>query len=83
MDRRDAIKALGALASSAGLTVAPLTAREAEKVELIVLRSPGSMSCHAMENLKEAWVRAVAGTALESTRTIVLDDGITIDLIRG
>jgi hypothetical protein len=82
MDRRDALKALTLLAGSTGLTVTPVTTREAGGVELVVLKAKGRLSAAMQLHLRDSWTAGVQGTALEQTRAIIVDDALEIEFVR-
>jgi hypothetical protein len=83
MDRRDALKSLAALAGATGLTVTPVTTREATEVTLMILRPKGLISQEACARLREGWVLGCVGTALEHVRTIVINDDVQVEFVRG
>lgn len=83
MDRRDALKALGSVAAGAGLTVTPVTTKDAERVSLIVMKLQGRLSDAMRQNLRSSWRLAVAGTDLEHVKMVVLEDGMDLEFVRG
>jgi hypothetical protein len=91
MERRDALKSLAALAGATGLSVTPVTARDAEAdwsvatrghVELILLKVNSAITAEASMRLKAGWERAVDGTALKGVKTVVVDEGIEVEFVR-
>lgn len=83
MERRDALKALGTLAAATGMSVSPVTARDAEAVEIVVLRPVRDMSEEDTRRLREAWAAAVNGTSLEHARLVVVTPDVAIEFVRG
>ena len=82
MDRREALKSLTALAGATGASVTPVTTREADGVEVVLLKVKGRCSHDTMERLRETWLQAVADTALAKTKVLVLDDGLEVEFVR-
>jgi hypothetical protein len=73
----ETLSALSVIAS-----VTPVTMREAAGAALIVLRLPEYVSIDAVERLNRAWTDAMVGTPLEGVRTVVLQAGIDIEILR-
>jgi hypothetical protein len=82
MNRRDALKSLTALAGAAGITVTPVTTHEAAAVSLVVLKTEKKMSAQQCAALREMWTAACEGTALQHVKTIVLPDGLNVEIVR-
>lgn len=79
MDRRDALKSLVAIP---GLTVTPVTVKEADEAALIVLKTPDHMTQEGAARLKTYWDHAVEGTPLQGVRTVVVHGDVDIEVIR-
>jgi hypothetical protein len=82
MDRRDALKSLAALAGATGISVTPVTTREATDVSLMILRCDHRLSVAERQHLKEAWLQVCEGTDLQGVKTAVLDCGVYVDIVR-
>lgn len=82
MDRREALKSLAGIVSATGMSVAPVTARDAERCELVVLRVNGHASDNMVARLREYWKHAVDGTALQDVKTVVLDGSVDVEFVR-
>lgn len=82
MDRREALKSLTALAGATGLTVSPVTTREAEGVALVLLKVNGRCSDETCKRLHADWLAAVEGTALAQTKALVIADGLEVEFVR-
>jgi hypothetical protein len=78
MDRRDALKSLAGL----GLTITPLTTHDADRAEVLVLKSPGPLSVEMVERLKSLLPEALKGTAFENIKILVLADGCSLEVVR-
>jgi hypothetical protein len=78
MDRRDALKSLAGL----GLTITPLTTHDADRAEVLVVKSPGPMSLEMAERLRNLLPEALKGTAFENIRILVLADGCSLEVLR-
>lgn len=81
MDRREALKALTAMAAGSNLTLTPITTRDADGLQLVVLRVSRNDLRHT-QLLFESWQTAVAGTALADVRVIVIPHGMELELMR-
>jgi hypothetical protein len=65
-----------------GLTVTPVTTTDMQGVELVLLKVPGRLRPKAAQQLDQAWRAAVKGTHLEHARTLILDQGTTVEFAR-
>lgn len=83
MNRRAALQSLTVLAGAAGLTVSPVTTHEATDVALVILKTDTYMSVEQCVRLREAWEAACVGTALQPVNTIVLEGGLSVEIVRG
>lgn len=82
MERRDALKALSTLAGATGMTVTPVTVKDAEHVALVILKPKGLMSGDGHKHLAEYWTRAVEGTPLQDVRAVVVGEDIDVEFVR-
>jgi hypothetical protein len=82
MDRRDALKSLAAFAGSAGMTVAPLTVKDAEHVALVVFKSARYIDHATAERIKLVWEEGMKGTPLDGVKALVLGDGLDVEFVR-
>ena len=83
MDRRDALKALAGVVGATGMTVTPVTTQDAHGVEVVLIKCKrGAPSLDTIDRLRESWTAGVAGTALETTKVLVFDDSMDIELVR-
>ncbi len=82
MNRRDALKSLTALAGAAGITVTPITAHAATDVTLVILRTDRILCADECRHLEQVWTAVCQGTALQHVKTIVLSDGIEVEIVR-
>lgn len=81
MDRRDALKALSAIAVASGLTVTPVTTLDVQGVELVLIKAKGLISGETAKRISQYWQQGVQGTALEHTRVVVLSDGLEVEFV--
>jgi hypothetical protein len=81
IDRRSALKSLGALAAAIGITVQPITARDATDAVLLVLTCRNPLTAHGVERLRETLTAGLKGTPLEHVRIVVLPDDLKLELI--
>lgn len=81
MNRRDALKSLALVAGAAGLTVTPVTTQDAQGVELVLLKTREMLDDEQVARLLSSWQACVAGTALETVRTLILD-GVDVEVVR-
>jgi hypothetical protein len=65
-----------------GLTVTPVTMTELAGVELVLLKTPRRLSTREARQLDQAWRAAVKGTVLERARSLILDQGTTVEFAR-
>lgn len=82
MDRREALTTLTALAAGTGLTITPVTTRQADGVQLVVFKSVAHLSDHHVERIRDTWAAVTRGTALEGTKCAVLMPGLEMELVR-
>lgn len=83
MNRREALTSLAALAGAVGITVTPVTTREAEAATLTILRTDRLLSREQSARLKALWEDACIGTDLEHVKTIVVSGDVTVEIVRG
>jgi hypothetical protein len=65
-----------------GLTVTPVTMRDLQGVELVLLRVTRRLSRREAAQLDRAWRAVVKGTVLERARSLILDQGTTVEFAR-
>lgn len=83
MDRRDALKTLAGLAGATGMTVTPIVTHDASTdVALLVLKAPGVIHEETARRLQEGLAAALEGTPLAGVKTIVLGDGLDLEVVR-
>lgn len=82
MNRREALASLTALAGATGMSITPVTAKDAEQCVLILLKPKGRMSDEGRRRLRDAWEHATEFTPLGSVRTIVLDTDVDVEFVR-
>lgn len=83
MERRDALKSLAALAGATGMSITPVTAKDAEKVTLVILKQNGFASEESMCRLRDLWKYATEGTDLANVKTVVMDGQVDVEFVRG
>lgn len=83
MNRREALASLTALAGATGMTVTPLTAKDAEAVTLVIFKIDRPISMEQSERFRQWWGQACVGTDLEHVKSVVLSDGIEVEFVRG
>lgn len=83
MNRRDALKSLAALAGATGITMTPVTAHEASDVTVVFLQTNKRLSKAQCEQIRITWTQACEGTGLAGVKAIILNDGLTVELVRG
>lgn len=81
MNRREALATLSSLAGATGISVTPLSAREADDAALLVLKYQGYMSQATAERIKLAFEAVLKGTRLEAVPVVVIDGDVDIELI--
>lgn len=82
MDRRDALKALGALAAATGMSVTPITTRDAEGVAVLVLKVNTLLSVEQAAYMRASLDAVLEGTPLEGVKVLVLDRETSIEVIK-
>lgn len=82
MERRDALKSLAALAGATGMVVSPVTATDAERVTLVVVRLKRLLSGEEIDALRDDWQRAVEGTGLQGVRAVFMDTSMDVEFVR-
>jgi hypothetical protein len=82
MNRREALASLTALAGATGMSVTPVTAKDAEQCVLIILKPRGMLSADAAYRLGQAWEHATKDTPLKDVKAIVLEDGVDVEFVR-
>lgn len=82
MNRREALQSLTTLAATTGLTVTPMTTKEAEAVSLVILKVPGMINEETADRLRMAWKQACEGTDLAGVKALVLCNGVEVELVR-
>jgi len=82
MNRREALQSLTALAGATGISVTPVTTREATDITLMIIRCEGPISHDACERLRTSWEAACVGTRLEGVKTLILTDGLNVEFVR-
>lgn len=78
MNRRELFQSFAAL----GITATPLTTRDAENVELLVLTCPSPLSDTQVQQIQKRFPEVLKGTAFAKARVIVLSHGMTLEAIR-
>lgn len=79
MDRRDALKSLAAIP---GLTVTPVTVKEADEAVLLVLKCQAPIKHSAAVYIKAHFEDVLKGTRLEGVKVVVLDGDIDLEIVR-
>lgn len=78
------LRELVRIASATGLTITPVSTRDAEDAVLVLLKVGNGLliSREGVRNLVEGWKSAVRGTPLEGVKTFVLADGIDVEILK-
>ncbi len=72
-----------ALAGATGITVTPVTTHDASDVTMVILRYKGWLPDESRARMREAWIAAAEGTDLQHARTVVLDERVDVEFVRG
>lgn len=82
MNRREALASLTALAGATGMSVTPVTAKDAEHVVLIIIKHRGWMSDEGAAHIRRTWEQATKGTPLEGVKALIVDDALDVEFVR-
>ena len=59
-----------------------VTAYRPKAGDVLVFRHPGRLSATAHEHIREGWKAAMEGTGLEGIRALILEEGMTLEVVR-
>jgi hypothetical protein len=79
--RREAMKTLAGIATSAGLLITPVTTEDARDVDLVILKSQVKLSASDVEHIRAAWRQAIDGTSITG-RVVILDASLDLEFVR-
>jgi len=82
MDRRDAIKSLASMAATTGMSLTPITTKDADQCVMVVLKVNGRPSYEVMARVRDYWEKATEATPLATVKTVVLDSDIDVEFVR-
>lgn len=82
VERRDALKAIGSLAATVGMSVTPVTVHEAKDLAGVILITDRMLSDDEIDTLRWAWEAAWTGTAMETVRAVVLPPNVRAEFVR-
>lgn len=80
--RREAMRTLAGIATSAGLGIIPVVTEDARDVDLVIIKSRTRLNAQQVETIRGLWRQAIEGTSLTS-RVLVLDYALDIEFVRG
>jgi hypothetical protein len=81
VNRREAIQSLAGLVSATGLTVTPITERQAENIALLVFRTDKKLTIEQSKRIRELLRYTTNDTALEGVKCVVLENGDTLEVV--
>lgn len=81
MNRREALATLSSIATATGLSVTPVSTRDADDAVLLIVKCKGHISVGTAERLKTTFQELCKGTPLEAVPVVVLDNDIDIELL--
>lgn len=79
MNRREA---LATLAAVPGLSVTPISVRDASESALVLITVEHPMSAEQADRIHKFWARAVEGTRLQGVKAVVVDSTIAVALVK-